>query len=55
MNEKGKRRKSSFLRALEARQQAAWQQAAPEETSEREDAETPSRFLLPRKKRPYWK
>jgi hypothetical protein len=61
MTEKGKRRKSAFLRVIEERRDAARQQpAAPEETNEREvpDAETPlgSRFLLPSKKRrPYWR
>jgi hypothetical protein len=58
MNEKGKRRRSSFLRALEARRDAARQQAAQEDTDEREpEAETPpTRFLLPsRKRRPYWR
>ena len=59
MNEKGKRRKrSSFLRALEARRDAARQQAVQEDTDEREpEAETPlTQFLLPRRKRrPYWR
>ena len=57
MNEKGKRRKSSFLRALEARRDAARQRAAQEDTDEREpEAETPlTRFLLPKRRRPYWK
>jgi hypothetical protein len=59
MNEKGKRRKrSSFLRPLEDRRDAARRQAAQEDTSEREpEAETPpTRFLLPsRKRRPYWR
>jgi hypothetical protein len=60
MNEKGKRRRrrSSFLRALEDRRDAARQQAAQEDTDEREsEAETPlTRFLLPsRKRRPNWR
>ena len=53
-----RKRKSSYMRALAARQEAARQQPAPEEPGEREpEAESPlTRFLLPsRKRRPYWR
>jgi hypothetical protein len=50
-----RKKKSSFLRALEAVQEAARQQPAPEETNE--DAETPRRppWLANKKRGRLWK
>ena len=53
-----RKRQRSYMRALVARQEAARQQPAQEDTGEREpEAETPlTRLLLPsRKRRPYWR